>query len=447
MKKTGIAFAGLLLIAVIYYFTAGSEQLTEEMKVRVNTELNHVAQNGFAVQEREVKAKSEHFVILFDDPKKIVAFIKTQGSDMTLEDAEMLKGLKLGVDLQYLNDSYSALSADVYPLNLPPLLDKSGELDDTDKAVLKQLNEMLARKVLLVHIDFNKMLSSFKGYIKDIHEKLTVETVVGIDLEGSTFEGTIAEDRIHTMQQAIKKLRIVSGDELDIVLHGLTSDYTASGKTPYDSSSNYAIETFKIAGKRENNTFSFTIKNIKGNNEISVKDKLAANTIKVTIDEMIMTDNGQESKLKQTLFTFNIGNIDITVLEKLEKLDVNDQEAANQLVQELISKGITMEIPAFEVKRVLYQGQEIDGFTLSSSFEINKHANLAAIQSNPLAGLSAINTKTKLTLSEGLYTLIAQQPQAMLLTMLIQPKVINGKKVYEVELKDGKLTVNGSPLM
>jgi hypothetical protein len=35
----------------------------------------------------------------------------------------------------------------------------------------------------------------------------------------------------------------------------------------------------------------------------------------------------------------------------------------------------------------------------------------------------------------------------MMLAMIIQPQVVNGKKVYELELKDGTLTVNGKPLM
>ena len=63
------------------------------------------------------------------------------------------------------------------------------DIDASDKALIKQLNDMLSRKALLVHVDFNKVLSSFKGYVKDIHETFKVETVAKIDLEGTTFEG------------------------------------------------------------------------------------------------------------------------------------------------------------------------------------------------------------------------------------------------------------------
>ena len=79
-KKLGLGIFGLIAMAAIYYFTVGSAQVTQEMKMRVNTELNMIEQNGFAVQEREVKAKTEHFILTFDDPEKIVAFFKKQGS-------------------------------------------------------------------------------------------------------------------------------------------------------------------------------------------------------------------------------------------------------------------------------------------------------------------------------------------------------------------------------
>jgi len=447
MKKLGLGIIGVIVIAILYYFTVGSSQITEEMKMRVNTELNMIEQNGFTVDEREVKPKNEHFILTFDDPEKIVKFFKQQGTEMALEDAEALKGLQIGVDLQYLNDTYSALSVDMYPLNLPSSITNAQDIDASDKALIKQLNDMLSRKALLVHVDFNKVLSSFKGYVKDIHETFKVETVAKIDLEGTTFEGTIKEDRITTLIQNIKNIQVKSGDELDIVLRKLNSSYTLTGSSIYDSTYTYTIDSVTVAGKKESNTFSLSVHSIEGENQTAVENNLASNKIKLHIADIEMIDNTEKTKLMDTVFTFNVGNLDMNILKKLEELDINNEAEANRLVQALISKGITMEIPSFEVKKLEYQGKEIDGFSLTSSFHVNKSANLAAIQANPFAALNAVNTKTKIILSDALFTLIAQQPKAMMLAMIIQPQVVNGKKVYELELKDGKLTVNGKPLM
>lgn len=447
MKKTGLGIIAVIVVAILYYFTVGSAQVTEEMKMRVNTELNMIEKNGFTVDEREVKPKSEHFILTFDDPEKIVKFFKQQGTEMALEDAAALKGLQIGVDLQYLNDTYSALSVDMYPLNLPSAISNTRDMDASDKVFIEQLNDMLGRKALLVHVDFNKVLSNFKGYVKDIHETFKVETVARIDLEGTTFEGTIKDDRITTLVQKIKSIHVQSGDELNIALSKLNSNYKLTGKTIYDSTYTYTIDTVKITGKEESNTFSISVHDIKGDNKTAVENDLASDKIKLTVAGIEMSDNQEKTKLMHTTFTFNVGNLDMNVLKKLEEVDINNEAEANRLVQELISKGITMEIPLFEVKKLKYKGQEIDGFSLTSSFKVNKTADLTAIQANPFAALNAVNTKTKIILSDALFTLIAQQPKAMMLAMIIQPQVINGKKVYELELKDGKLTVNGKPML
>ncbi len=446
-KKLGFGVIGVLLLSVIYYFTAGSAQITEEMKVRVNTELSMIEQNGFAIQDREVKAKEEHFVLVFDDPEKIVKFFKQQGSEITLEDAQALSGMKIGVDLQYLNDAYSALSAELYPLSLPSALINDPDLDASDKAFMVQLNDMLKRKALLIHVNFNKMLSSFKGFVKDIDETFSVETAVTINLKGTTFNGTIENDRIVTLVQQIKNIAILSGDELKIILSNMKSDYTLTGKSLYDSTYKYSIEDISIAGKTETETFSSSLKSIEGDNETAVINDLASNKIKLKVAEATFMEKNQKTRLINTVFSFNVSGLDMKILKALEKVDIENEKETNRLIQALISKGIIMEIPAFEVEKLEYKGQKMDGFLLTSSFEVNKSADITAILANPFTALNAINTKTKVILSDALFTIISQDPRAMMLAMLIQPQIINGKKVYEVELKDGKLTVNGQSMM
>ena len=447
MKKIGLGVIGIILVAVIYYFTAGSAQITQEMKVRVNTELTMIEQNGFTVQEREIKEKEEHFVLSFDDPEKIRKFFEKQGSELALEDAKALSGLKIGVDLKYLNDTYSALSVELYPLNLPPAMINDPDLGASDKAFIVQLNDMLKRKALLVHVDFNKMLSNFKGFVKDIDETFSVETAVTLTLKGATFKGTIKDDRINTLVQHIKNISILAGDELDIKLSNLKSDYVLTGKSLYDSTYKYSIENIHINGKQDTDTFSITLKSIEGDNETAVKNDLASTKIKLNIADLTFMENDQKTRLIHTVFSFDVSGLDMKILKELENIDIENEEETNKLIQALISSGVTMEIPAFEVKKLEYKEEEMDGFSLTSSFEVNKSANFAAIQANPFTALGAVNAKTKIVLSEVLFTLIAQDPRAMMLAMIIQPQVVNGKKVYEVELKDGKLTVNGKSML
>ena len=447
MKKLGLGIVAVILVTAIYYFTAGSEKLTNEMKMRVNTELTMIEQNGFAVQEREIKEKEEHFVLLLDDPAKIVKFFNQQGSEMTLEDAQVLKGMKVGIDLKYLNDSYSALSADIYPLRLPDAMTQAQDLKEEDKAWLTQLNDMLSRKALLVHVDFNKLLSSFKGYVKDMKETFKAETLVNLTLKDLTFEGEIKDDRVTALSQKIEKLLLTSGDDLKISLSKLTSQHSITGGSLYDSQSKYTLGQMQVSGKKEKYTFSVAVKELAGSDTTSLVKGLASNKMKINAKELILKKNSEVTKLHDTSFVFNIDNPDIVSLKALEAIDINNEEETNRLVQAIISKGITIEVPEFTVKKLYYLGKDIDGFSIASSFQINKNTNLALILVNPFAAVDMINTKTKIVLSETLFSLLARQPTIMMLAMLIQPKVVNGKKVYELELKDGKLSVNGQGLM
>ena len=446
MKKLGLGIVGIVIIAVIYYFTAGSAQITEEMKIRVNTELTMLEQNGFTLEDRKIKEKEEHFVLSFNDPEKIVHFMKQQGADMTLEEAQVFQGMKVGVDLKYLSDTYSAVSVELYPLNLPPALTDQTELTDEDKLFIAQLNAMLERKALLVHVDFNKLLSSFKGYIKDVNETFKVEEEINLALKGATFEGAIKDDKMTDLKQNIKLMSLKMSDVLNVSLTKLISTYKV-GNREYTSTSTYKMANVTISGSFNEEAFLISANDIDSSTEISVKNDLISSSINFNVSNLEMSEGTQKIKVKNSTFALNIGNLDLTVLKKIEAADVNDDALLNTLMQELISKEIYINIPNFEVKKIDYLGENLNGFSLNSQFKINKSANLAEIELNPFAAMNAVNTKTKIILSPELFMLIAQDPRAMMLTMLIQPQEINGKKVYEIELKDGKLLVNGKPVM
>ena len=446
MKKIGFGIIGFLLVVVIYYFTSGSAQVTQEMKAQVNSELAILEQNGFTIKEREIKKSEEHFIISFDDPQKIVAFFTSQGAKMKLEDATALKGLKIGVDAKYLHDTYSALSVDIYPLNLPTSIT---ELDTNkeDKLAIDQLSKILKKKALLVHVDFNKLLSSFKGHVKDIHETLQGENEIKINSEGVTFEGDIDKGKISRVNQKVNRITFEAKDKAHVELSELNTHYKRTGSTSYDSTSGYSVKNILLTGINDNSKVTVVIDGMSGDSMTSIKNDLAQSSIKASASKVKFEANGEKSLFKGITFNFNVKNIDMLALEKLEKADINNEAEISKLLQELISKGVSMEIPTFEIKKIEVEGKRMDGFALTAHAYIDKSLNLAALQSNPMIALNAVNTKIKVTLSSDIFSLIAKDPRAIMLMMLIPSQDVNGKKVYEVELKNGSLSVNGKSVM
>jgi len=446
MRKLSLGIIGIIFIAVIYYFTAGSTQITQEIKDQVNRELVTLEQNGFTIQDRNIKKTKEHFVIVFNDPKKIVDFFTAQDAEMSIEDASVLKGLKIGIDAKYLNDTYSALSLDIYPLNLPTGI---SELNMTkeDKLVITQLNKFLNKKGILIHIDFNKLLSSFKGHMKDIHETLQGANEVKFNIRGVTFEGDINKGKISRLDQKLKHITFEAKDEAYVEFSELKTNYKRTGPYSYDSTSGYSVKNIFLTGINDNSKVIVSIDDMRGDSISSIKNDLAQSSIKATASKVKLETDGEKNLLEEITFNFNIKNLDIPALQKLEKIDINNEDDRNRLIQELISKGISMEIPYFEIKRIEAKGKKMDGFSLTTHIDVDKSFNLATLQSNPMAAINAINTRTKVTLSYELFSLIAQQPGAIMIMMLIHPQDINGKKIYEIELKNGSLSVNGKPIL
>lgn len=443
MKKLSLAIFAIIIIAVIYYMTSGSTQLTSEMKAQVNSELTSLQTQGFSVQGREISEKKEHFVISFDEPEKIAAYFTQQGAQLTVEDAAVFKGLQIGVDLSYLADAYSGISFDLYPLSLSESITSSASTPD-DKKILSQIEKMLEKKTFLIHCDINKMGTGFKGYMKDIEEVLKSDTNVKMVLNKLEFSGDIKEDRVQSFQQTLQSISIDTDDAFNFTLNGLKSNYRITGATLYDYKTEYSIEKITM---QEKGVMLFMADHFEAMSDAKVKDSLLNTTLKTKTKSIVITDKDNKIILDTFLFNMKAENLDIKALEALGKMDPNNEKEINAGLQKLLSHGVQLEIPEFSVANIENLGQKMEGFHLSTLLHIDKSLNIAALQQNPLLALNTLNANLDLSLSNELFTLIGQQPQAVMVMMLLQPKNVNGKKVYKIELKGGRLTVNGSPVM
>jgi len=444
VKKLGLGIIGFILVAAIYYFTSGAEQLTLQMKEQVDAEFAKLQTQGFVVEGKEVSEKKEHFVIVIEEPKKVASFLNAQGAQINTQDIEPLKGFKIGIDVTYLPDAYSAASFDMYPLSLPTAL-TSATLAPDEKQDLEALKKMIEKKTFLVHVDVNKLGNGFKGYMKDINEVLKGQKSVTLTMTGLKFTGDLKDDRLTGIKQRLKNFSMKGeGDALDMQLNNLTSNYKMTGKSNYDYSTQYSIEEMHIASK---DAFQLQMNHISIESDSTVKNNLASITAQTDIKSIHFNEGQKVSTLDSLTFEMKADNFDMQAIEKLETIDPNNEKELLATFQQLISKGIHFEIPNFSVKNLEFENQKLEGFKLTSSFDIDKTLDLSTLEQNPMAAIGAMNANLQLTLSNQLFGFIAKQPQAMMAMMLFQPKDINGQKVYKVELKDGSVKVNGQPVM
>lgn len=443
MKKLGLAILSIIIIGFLYYFSTGSEQLKIGMKAQVSKELTSLQTQGFSVQNREISEEKEHFILSFDDPEKISKFFTQKGAKVDAKEIEALKGLQVGVDVRYLADTYSAVSFDMYPVTLPAVLTSSA-LSSEDKKIVAQLKKIMEKKALLVHLSVNKLGTGFKGHVKDMDEILQGDDKVHFTVTGLTFSGDIKEDKIVKMQQELKNFNMDVANELGMTLSGLTSEYSMTGKSAYDYKTNYNIAKVILDGKSE---FNILIENLDVNSESSVKDDLATGSLQTKANKIDITEGQKHTILETLLFDMKASNFDIKAFEQLEKIDVNDDKAMNAVFQQLISQGIQLDISNFSIGKITTEGQTMDGFSMNTTFKIDKSLDIAVLQQNPMLAINAVNANLDIALSQGLFAMVAQHPQAVMAMMLFQPKDVNNQKVYKIELQNGSLKVNDIPAM
>lgn len=441
MKKAGFGIIGLILVATLYYLTAGSTQVIEEMKKQVNGELITLKQNGFGINSREIQEAEEHFVLSFDEPVKISDYFTSRGLQVTQEDIQTFKGLKVGVDATYLKDSYSALSLDIYPVELPESILK--ETAEEDKAALERIKKMMKNKTLLAHLDFNKLLSGFKGYIKDVNETFEEEEKITFISQDLKFEGELENEKIKTLKQTLKLFSVEANKEPIMKLSDFASHYTLTGPSSYDSKFGYSIGKIEI---QEELGFSMLMENMDFNAASFVENDLLESTVTTKTELIELTEAQKTYKIVDIHFDFNINNLDIVSFEALRGVDINDEKAINALMQKILSKGITVSIPNFSVKSLAENEKSMGGFTLASSLSIDKSFDINTTSQDPLAILNALTKKTRISVSNELFARIAQEPSAMMVLMLLPPVEKEGNKIYEIEFIKGKITVNGASL-
>lgn len=440
MKKLGLTSLGAIVLALVYYFTIGSTQLMAEMQGKVDAQVASLKSDGFAVAESNLSQGSRHYELSLDNPQKVSEFLATQGIEITPSEIKDFEGFRLGIDVHYLVNTTTALSFDIYPIALP-IIYRAMMQSKEDKVILDQIDKILSKKAFLVHLDVNALLHSFSGYMKDIDEVIKTDKMLYVKMKGLEFNGQIKDKKITMVNEIFKEINITVADEFTFIAKNSKSNYSRSDKENYKIL--YSLEKFIVElekAKIEIDTLSIAAQSISENN-------LSGFDIKMATKKIRLLKKTDEIVLHEAKFDMGADNFDLSTLEKLENINPNDEKEVLDALQNLISHGIKLDIANFSIKTLELQKRKMDGFSLKSYFEIDKSLDLAMLEKNPMSGISAMNANLNINFSSDIFGLLAQHPQAMMPMMLFIPKDINGTKVYDIELKNSKLMVNGVPMM
>jgi hypothetical protein len=442
-KKVVFGMLGLIAVAAIYYFISLVIQINKKLdamtafKIQVNRQLTHIRANGFTLSTRDTEEK--HFLIRLDDPKKASNYLTHKGFRVTAEEAQELKGLKLAVNLAYLND---IITFDLYPVTLPENL-HAILAQENDKQLLTQFEEMLKRKTFFAHIDIDPSSSTFKGYVKDINETVAGRHELKFALQGFHFSGDVKEGQIVTLTQSLQTIYFYIEGMLERTISGLQHDYALTGPTLHDYQEAYTIAQARINGAPVTELFS---EGIVMRTTSSTKKGVAFETFKTKINKIDLMFEKKPLGMENVLWEINISNIDIGMLEAFQKRDLADKKIFEAATKKIDSHPIDIDIPRLSVEKIRYAGKEMDGLTLHSHIDIKHSFDISGFNTDPTHALSKMDADIELSFSNELLTLLKENPEILLFYMTYRPKTISDQNIYNIHLKDGFIQINGKAL-
>jgi len=444
MKKVALALIALIAIFVIYYITIGSKQLTAEIRKEVNKEFTQLKGSGFSIDEQNLSNDRQKIILTLQDTDKITAYLNKQEQHLlNRDDIEILKGMQIALDIEYNPNTSDAIAMDIYPIKLP-----NNFYQNLNKKDIAKLEELIKEKLFLVHININKLLSSFNGYIKDIDKEFKDDgTTSHLVMKGAKFDGTIEDNNIEDIKQTLEKFSFEVNKQININLNGLITNIKNHDNNLHDVE--YSIKSFNIINKIEN-PFTLKIANITGISEERLNKNLLNQKSKDQISSIEFTQNGKKTILNSINIDTSVHNINQKAFDKLRKKtpeNIGNSEGI-QLLKELIKDNISIEIPNLSIDKITYEGKTFDGFKIKALAKVEKDFDLKSLDNNlQLALTKLFNVKINIEASNEFINLISNNPQIMVMMMIIQPIDKNGKKYYDIQYNKGELKINGKPFM
>jgi hypothetical protein len=440
MKKLFLALALILAAGAAYYFTFGEAKLTKALKTRVDTQLQILQKNGFEIEDRNIEAKHEYFVLHYADPDKIARYFRSKNIDLSDQDADSLRGLKVAVDLNYLKGAYSALSADLYPIAFPPALVRV-ETEQGRNTLVRIAKE----KLFLAHVDIDKLFTSYKGYLKDINETFKDIETLKIVSQGFRFSGTYNKHLLTSSTNSINKLSVTDGRNAGFVLKKLEGSYKQNGKTIYDFSSRHSIGTLLF---RDEYGYGTTLNKLDLETKGESGKALASSSFGFHLASADIHERQGRHRLEEVNGKFSLENLSITALEKMEQLDTNDTAGFNQAFELLLSKGITLKMEDFSAKKLQNDsGKPVDGFSSNGFVKIDKVTDFKALKENPFLLLDIISAKIHVAFSDAFYLTLQKRPEFLIVSLLFTPLSQDNKQIFDIEYKHGSLMINGQKVL
>ena len=447
----------IILIFLVLSIIASLPLIGNKMvQNQLDMQIRLLESKGIAVTSSDEKSgylKSyKHYELSIDDMNKLSKSIsKDSFKKIFPYSNELLKGSRVGLDLEYSNIPFiESVSVDAYLIKLSDSM--MDGIKQKDIGFHDYIDGFLSKQGVLYHIDYNILSQNFNGFLKDIDESYTLKNnsmflakVLSFKFNGN---GTLLEPKEFNSKADLFYIDIKNNtDRFMFKLKRLDSSLNIYSKNSYNS--NIEAEMFDFISQGS----SVKIQNISLSNSFDTKSNKAKIKTVSSFDDLNIssqTTNISASDFKSDTL---LSDVDKDSLEKFRVyMDSNKVDSLNSLIDakesllELLSKGMKFYIDEFYLKNINLNGENLGGLSVDSNLVLKEDKNLnGLIIYAPFLLINNLDLKFYMQMSKKVYKEINNiWPVDFLIQSYIKQK--NDELIFDMILKDGNMKINGKPL-
>ncbi len=455
MSKKIIIVSTVIVVAILALLPLVGNMSVQKI---IDERVAMLDENGIKVERSDSGSSyfetKEHYEFMLEDP---VAF---QNYLATLSKAQvpaylhaMLDDVVMAADVRYSNMLVNNdISLDLYPVAFTT--DAAERMKAEDETLYAQMVAMLENREFMYHMDYDVAGAAFKGYIKNINKEVTFKDgkVARIIFEDATFNGngTLVEPERVTLhvKNADVDFSLPEDAKMKLSLRNLKSESSFRAKNSFDL--NYKAESLHFAFSDKQNQIQIDATNMETVSDSKVVNAKLQTKVNASVEHFKMQDQNTSVELKGFAFVMEADNIDEAAYEAFQKAS-EQASASSQYIMlaslGVVSKGFTLHIDKLNVDKIAIKDSGLmDGFMHKIDIVIKEDDKLVQkMQMSPMALMANININAKLAFATAFYNYMKTEAGNLALADTYV-KQDGDMAVFDILLKDSKLTVNGQSL-
>ncbi len=445
----------LLIISIVFVAIIATVPFIGNIIVESNIKdrIEVLTSYGLKVKESSMDSNflrtKKHFVFLIDDSKSFLSYLN-QFSDLQLPPyfAALMDGAELGFDIEYSNIPIDdAVSIDIYPKSLASKMVE--DIKNEDAGLFTYLDALLKDKAILYHLDYQVLNKDFSGYIKDINASYATKQGVkgSMLINNAKFSGKgllIAPD---ALSSSIAKLYLsMEGlrENMKIDLSGFSSTSVFESKTIYATTLKWKNISWS-AKSPDVPEISLKIKNLLFDFSSNTQSAKSDFYTKTSFSRMGVQMRDMSIDADQFDYELALRGVDTAVYGELVSL--RSKSKIQEKIIELISKGMVLDIADFSIKKLATRKtKELGGLKLKAKIIFKEERDLSKkLATNPLVLMHNIDLSLLFKISQVMYAKLSLVSPVLNMAQNFAKKE-EQNLIFDIKLKDAKLSVNGQEI-